>query len=195
MISFIQPIIDFEAAKVNSVLSASEFAVFQQQTLETFNLLRTRLGQNHVLDIKTKLDGNISINNVLLWFCFSSEEAEALSNLLSEEQKKRVILFDFFGENILGLLEKTGFAGLVTSATVMSWVSERDQRFHKMGQGHGLYGLKSLFDSSKFDPRFLEVMTSENYCLFYNYEIHDLGKLLLLYVEQLFPSNESVASV
>lgn len=191
----IQPVLNFTMARASSPLSVDDFLVFQEQILEVVKLLQNKFGREKVLETVTEFEGSLRDDMVLLWFVFTTEEAEIVAASLDDTVKQKVVLFNYSDENPLRLLERTGFGGLVTQRTINSWVNQTPKDFHKMGQGHGLYGFKQLFDSSVFDPSFLKVMMSENYCIFYSYEIHDLDKLLLLYLERLSLFKKVLTSV
>lgn len=181
----IQPILNFDNLRASASLSDEEFNTFQTQTLATLEALCLKLGSEVLLEALEHPPRITPEGTVLLWFAFSDVEIEAIQSTSDKVRRGHTVLFDYFGDNPLGVLERGGFAGLVTSRSVQSWQYDQPRRFHKMGQGHGLYGLKRLFDATVFDPIFLEVMNSEHYCLFYNYEIHDLDQLLMLYIDSL----------
>jgi hypothetical protein len=181
----IRPVYDFGTLETAGVLSSDELNAFKAQTLGTVERLRTALGPTVVLEATSPLPRSVGKDDVLLWLAPSEEDVLAAAPEFDAETRARTILFDYAGENPLGLLERSGVAGLVTSSAVQSWESERPKRLHKMGQGHGLYGLKRLFDRASFDPIFLGVMSSEHYCIYYNDEVHELDQLLKMYVERL----------
>ncbi len=185
MTPVIQPILDFTPLIDEGTLSKDDLTLLQEQVYEVLKLLKSKLGKHLIAQEKSKLEADVAPNQTLLWFCFTATQARKLSSELTPAQKARVILFYFHGEQPLQLLEETGFLGLITQDAVSSWVSNHPKQFHKMGQGHGLYGLKRFFDASLFEQDFMDVMHSEHYCIFYNYEIHDLDRLLLMYLEQI----------
>jgi hypothetical protein len=179
----IHPILNLEPLNALG-LEADDVRNLKQQTHRTLETLRSQLGSEVVLASSDAPPVTLSATEVVLWFVFSEAEVETIA-VQNAVMRARTILFGYPGDDPLGALEVTGAAGLVTNPTVQSWESERAKRFHKMGQGHGLYGLKRLFDATRYDPVFLKIMASDHYCIFYNYEVHDLEKLLMSYLERL----------
>jgi hypothetical protein len=179
----IQPILNLES--LNDLgLETDDVRILEQQARHTLEKLRSLLGSGVVSAASDAPPSTLLQTEVLLWFVFTETEIQAIA-AQNPATRARTMLLGYSGDDPLGALEATGAAGLVTNRTVQSWESARPKQFHKMGQGHGLYGLKRLFDATRYDPAFLNIMASDHYCIFYNYEVHDLEKLLLSYLEGL----------
>jgi hypothetical protein len=139
-----------QAARVNTVLA----------------LLKANLSEFEFLSLQNQLPDTISEDDLVIYFTHETGGFQEAIKNLSEHQRKSIIAFDFPRDvQPLNFLEESQILGLVTYKAVSNWIDETPNHVYLMGQGYGIYGLKSLFDATVFNEHNAQI-SSENYCLF-----------------------------
>lgn len=160
------------------------------QTIKALHDLEARFSGAHF----NVLEGNPNVdsleNEFIFWFVsgLNYEEVIDQAQALSSANLARTMLVDYDGESPLRLLEEIKALGLVKTSSLQAWFFETPAQFLKLGQGQGLLGLKRYFSSTHFDDSFFDVQSSKNYMIFYDYDVHDLGKILHTYLKQVASS-------
>jgi hypothetical protein len=139
-----------------------------------------------------ELEGKITdfpehVESGTFYLCIVNDPSKfsELSEKIDVEVKEKVILVDYPIDIGKEFLEKTRFCGLVTRDSVSSWLDESPKKFRKIGYRYGIWGLKKAYNPTLFEAIDFGLLHSENYCLIYNYEIHELDKIIRLYLESL----------
>jgi hypothetical protein len=162
-----------QAARVNTVLA----------------LLKANLSEFEFLSLRNQLPDTISKDDLVIYFTYETKDFLEAIKGLSEYQRKSIIAFDLPRDfHPLNFLEESRILGLVTYKAVSDWMSQASPRSQLMGQGYGIYGLKSLFDRSIFDENNAQI-SSDNYCLFHDYSQPSLSDDMLKYLKIVLNHN------
>ncbi len=189
----IQPVVNIGSPIKELGLSAQDLADAQQRVEKILSRLAATSDGWTIQPLSDAIPATVADNETILWFAPSRAEIELAVVTLNQKIVNRIIVFDYQDEDVLQLLEDVGVPALVRSRTINNWLTDRDRKFFKMGQGHGFYGLKSLFDAQLYDQGLMDIFSSEHYALFYDFEVHDLGRLLEPYVRSLLQYESAVS--
>lgn len=183
----IQPVLNLDELEQPQTVSRERLVSYEEQEVSFIKLLELKLPQIEVQEISRHLPRDVKLDEFILWFVgsYPDERIIELALSLDEKIKNQTILFCYAGDDPRGLLEATHFAGLVTEATAHYWKADFPKTAFKLGVGHGLYGLKSMFDKEKFIPLFKSLKSSEHYMIFYNYTDYQLDRILFEYLTAL----------
>jgi hypothetical protein len=151
--------------KILPVYDGKESFTQSDRVHEIIEKLKVDLENFEILTLENQIHTMLDKNTVVFYFTYETGDAAKNIKKLSELEGNQIISFDFSGESPLNFLEEFQILGLVTYKAVSNWLHESPSRVYLMGQGYGIYGLKSLFSDTVFGELNAHI-SSENYCLF-----------------------------
>lgn len=166
---------------------------FRAQLAAALNSVQTAFGQQVVTEVVSRVPDSLSENQVIFLFDYTTgtEYLRSLASCKADALKRRILLMDaWVSTGTLQLLDETNFGGLITHRAFKTLgESATTPMMGLMGQAHGFYGLRALFDATFYDMNYFELFSDDVYGLFYNREVHTLERLLLPYLTALVASD------
>jgi hypothetical protein len=171
---------------ITPIFDSLSLATQHQRVLNVIEKMKHEITGFQWQELQTEIPKKIESNQIYFLFGFESAYLNTVLSNTSVNDRKNIIVIDYFENNALEFLECSKLAGLVHYQAISNWLDNTPAKFMKMGNGnYGLYGKKLLFDSTKYDLTHYRKFSSENYTYFHDASNFNPVTLLTEYMTYL----------